>query len=252
LRKVALYRRMLANDALVSVLSLDPYFPRHAARFYDGGAKVSAVPDPVHPAVACTAADRLLARKLPVGRIGFVLFGYLTKRKGALVILDALARLRPEIAARVAVMLAGSVDPAIADAIARRQVMLAATRPDVLFHIEDRRLEAAEIEALLDRADVVLAPYQRFIGSSGVLLWAARAGKPVLTQDFGLIGTLVREHGLGLTVDSTSAAELAAGMACMVEDRVDSFFDRDAALGFAGDHTPQLFAKTVLASLAIA
>ncbi len=95
LRKAVIYRRMLGNDALGAVLSLDPYFPRHAARFYPGGAKVSAVADPAHPAVACAPSDLELARKLPAGRVSFVLFGYLTERKGTLELLDALAQLSP-------------------------------------------------------------------------------------------------------------------------------------------------------------
>ncbi len=55
---------------------------------------------------------------------------------------------------------------------------------------------------LLKRCDVVLIPYQRHVGSSGLLIWAASAGKPVITQDFGLIGALTRAYKLGQTVDT--------------------------------------------------
>ncbi|HUZ74214.1 MAG TPA: glycosyltransferase [Stellaceae bacterium] len=250
LRKTMLYRRMLANDALGTVLSLDPYFPRHAARFYAGGDKVQSVPDPVHPAVACRPEDFALAAKLPPDRIGFVLFGFLTERKGTLVVLDALAQLRPATAARIAVMLAGRIDPAIEPAVARRRRALIDARSEAWLHVEDRYLAAGEIEALLDRADVVLAPYQRFVGSSGVLLWAARAGKPVLTQRFGLIGSLVREHGLGLAVETGDAALLADGMRRILDEGLERFFDPRAARAFVADHTPQRFARSVLSCLA--
>ena len=45
------------------------------------------------------------------GRTTFLLFGHLTKRKGLLILLDALAALRPEAASRIAVVLAGGVEP---------------------------------------------------------------------------------------------------------------------------------------------
>lgn len=251
-RKTLLYRLMLGNTALERVLSLDPYFPRHAARVYGGGVKVGIVLDPVHPNVACAPSDRLLARRVPEGRVVFVLFGFLSARKGTLVLLDALARLAPDIAARTAIMLAGRLDAAIAPAVARQAALLGRVQPELWLHIEDRHLAPGEIEALLERAQIVLAPYQRFIGSSGVLLWAARAGKPVLTQDYGLIGSLVREHRLGLAVNTGSPEALAAAIARMTSCGGDGFLDREAAQYFIGGHTPQQFAKTVLASLAVA
>jgi glycosyltransferase involved in cell wall biosynthesis len=248
-RKTVLYRRMLANGAVDTVLSLDPYFPRHAARLYPGGGKVQGIADPAHPHVAYRATDRTLASMLPRHRIGFVLFGYLTERKGTLLILDALLRLRPEIAARTAVMLAGRIDPAIAGTVAKKQHSLREAPSPAWLHVENRHLAGGEIEALLDRADVVLAPYQRFVGSSGVLLWAARAGRPVLTQDYGLIGSLVREHGLGLAIETTDTAALARGIERLVDEGTARHFDRRAAHGFVTEHTPQRFVRAVFSCL---
>jgi glycosyltransferase involved in cell wall biosynthesis len=251
-RKAVLYRLMLRNGSLGTVLSLDPYFPRHAQRAYRGGEKVRAVPDPAHPVVTITPGDLALARTMPSDRIRFVLFGYLSERKGTLVILDALARLSRSAAARAAVMLAGQVEPAIRDAVERKCGALAAKRPELWLHVEDRHLAAAEIEALLCRADIVLAPYQRFVGSSGVLLWAARAGKPVLTQDFGLIGALVRDYRLGLAVATERDEVLSGAMTRMIEEGSERFFDRGSAHRFIADHHPRQFAQSVLASLAAA
>jgi glycosyltransferase involved in cell wall biosynthesis len=241
-RKAFLYRCMLANPALERVLSLDPFFPAYAQSHYAHGGKVQALPDPAHPAVATV----ITTDPAPADRIGFLLFGYLAERKGPLAVLDALALLPPGVARRVAVTFAGRVDPTLRDDLEQRRRALAATQPDLWLRIDDRRLDSGELAAFVDRSDVVLAPYQRFVGSSGVLLWAARAGRPVLAQEFGLIGKLTRDNHLGIAVDSGDPAQLAREIGRMIECGPATFFDRTAAARFVASQTPQRFASLVL------
>jgi glycosyltransferase involved in cell wall biosynthesis len=243
-RKDRLYCRMLANPALERILSLDPFFPAYARARYPRGDKVEAVPDPAHPSVepAAPAVDDFP----PPGRIGFLLFGYIAERKGPLVVLAALALLPPETARRVAVLFAGRVDPALQDEIERHRLALATRHPELWLRIDDRRLDGGELAGLVDRSDVVLAPYQRFVGSSGVLLWAARAGRPVLAQAFGLVGKLTRDHRLGIDVNSDDPGQLAEQIVRMVERGPATCFDRAAAARFAAAQTPQRFASLVL------
>lgn len=248
-RKELLYQLMLLNRAVRVVLTLDPYFPDYAAERYVHGTKVKAVPDPVHPAVNGTAADARLADAFPPGRIVLLLFGYLTERKGVLALLDALRRLRPDVATRVAVILAGKVAPEIRGAVDAHCREIRAEHPDLWLRIEDRRVSSGELDMLVRRCDVVLAPYQRFVGSSGVLLWAARHGKPVLTQDFGLLGRLVNDYRLGLTADCCNPERLAGAIGEVVRSGAGAFIDRSAAHQFAASRTPQRFAEMVFESL---
>ncbi|MBX3503157.1 MAG: glycosyltransferase [Alphaproteobacteria bacterium] len=251
LRKALLYRLMLRNPAVDSVLSLDPYFPGYAMSHYAGGEKVRALPDPAH-AASQPAGTEQFAGYAPAGRIGLLLFGYLARRKGPLELLEALGRLRPQTAARVAVMLAGRVDPPIGQELEARRQALAHAQPSLWLQIADRRLDSAEIDSLIQRSGVVLAPYQRFVGSSGVLLWAARAGRPVLTQDFGLIGRLTRDHGLGLVTDSTDPACLAFAIEHIVESGGRELFDVAGARRFVASHTPEHFAAMVMSGARLA
>jgi glycosyltransferase involved in cell wall biosynthesis len=116
-------------------------------------------------------------------------------------------------------------------------------------HIEDRWLASGEIAALVEQSDVVLAPYQRFVGSSGVLLWAARAGKCVLAQDYGLVGRLVADHHLGLAVDTSDVRALARALATIVHQGPERFIDTQSASAFAAAHTARSFATSVFASV---
>jgi glycosyltransferase involved in cell wall biosynthesis len=247
LRKDLLYRLMLRNPAVKRVLSLDPFFPTYAQRHYRHGSKVVSLPDPTHPP-GQAATGGLSGEFVPPGRVGFLLFGYLAERKGPLAVLDALLLLPPEIIARIAVLFAGKVAPQIQTRLDQRLVELRRKCPDLWLRIDDRRLESSELASLVQKSDVVLAPYQRFVGSSGVLLWAALNGRPVLAQDYGLVGRLTREHHLGISVDSGDPSRLACEIARMVEQGPASFFDPPAAARFAKAQTPRNFASLVLSA----
>jgi hypothetical protein len=112
--------------------------------------------------------------------------------------------------------------------------------------IDDRRLDQAELASLVRQCDVVLAPYQRFVGSSGVLLWAAVSGRPVLAQEFGLVGRLTRDHRLGVSVDASDPSHIAREIVRMVECGPSTFIDGAAAASFAASRSPQRFASLVL------
>jgi glycosyltransferase involved in cell wall biosynthesis len=243
-RKALLYRLMLRNPALERVLSLDPFFPAHAHSHYPKGDKVVALPDPANPPVDCGPPSA--PGFAPSGRIGFLLFGYLTERKGPLALLDALFLLPRDVAARVAILFAGRVDPALREQIEQRQSELARHHPDLWLRIDDRRLDQAELASLVRQCDVVLAPYQRFVGSSGVLLWAAVSGRPVLAQEFGLVGRLTRDHRLGVSVDASDPTHIAREIVRMVECGPSTFIDDAAAASFAAARSPQRFASLVL------
>ncbi|MCW0235869.1 MAG: glycosyltransferase [Ferrovibrio sp.] len=248
-RKAALYRGMLRNRAVDTVLTLDPFFAEFAAEHYPGGEKVGVVPDPAFPAAAIPANDDRLPMNVPQDRHMLLLFGALTERKGVLHLLDALQLLPLGIAGKIAVVIAGKVAPDIQREVDIKAGRLRRERPDLWLLVENRWLGSPEIAALVQRCDVVLAPYQRFVGSSGVLLWAARAGKPLLTQDYGLLGRLVRDHALGLAVDTTDPRALADGIARMIKQGPHSLMNVTTAADFVAQRTPETFANRVFASL---
>jgi glycosyltransferase involved in cell wall biosynthesis len=220
-RKRLLYRLMLRNVTLERVLSLDPYFPAFADAVLAAHGRVVVLPDPVVsvPSVAergSVGAD--LKAAFAGGRVSFSLFGALTDRKGVLQAIDALAALAPAVREGVRLVLAGRVDPAIAQSLSQRVGALsaAAGNGDSL-RIVDRYLTTEELAWLVQRSDAILAPYQRFVGSSGVLTWAASARRPVIAQAYGLIGALVRDYHLGLTVETEDPAKIATAMATFAD-----------------------------------
>ncbi|MGE5148056.1 MAG: glycosyltransferase, partial [Candidatus Eiseniibacteriota bacterium] len=241
-RKSLLYRLMLRNSALSRVLTLDPYFASYAETHFGAGHKVVALVDPVCLPPAASAPENT-----PTNRFHLLMFGALTARKGVMQFLEALEHVSDAVAARLAVVVAGRVEAALARPFADAAARLG-RRADLQFHAEQRWLRPEEIAALVAWSDAVLAPYQRFVGSSGVMLWAAAAGKPLVTQDFGLLGRLVTDHGLGAAVDCTDPAKLAAAIETLVERGAAPCFDARRAASFAAERTPRHFAATIFAA----
>jgi glycosyltransferase involved in cell wall biosynthesis len=246
LRKEILYRLMLRNSSVASVLSLDPFFPAYAFEHYSGGGKVYTLADPVHPCALAMEADATASSPM---RTNFLLFGELTERKGLLVLLEALSRLKPDAAERIAVTIAGRIDPPLKS----RAQMLATEAirrvPQLMLRIEDRRLPEDELASFVRHCDVVLAPYQRFVGSSGVLIWAATYHKPVLTQDFGLLGYLVQAYRLGHTLDTRDPAMLAHGLSVIAARRELAVSDPSGTAAFLADKSPRAFVETLVQGL---
>jgi len=212
--KLASYARMFRNPTLKAVLSLDPLFPDYAHRHFAGGSKVRGVPDPIVEAPspgAAIAAASTVARD--DARCCFLLFGALSERKGVKVVLQALESMSTEQRARIRLLLAGRLDDDCRAAVAATRTRLTQSGGNAgELEVLDRFLPTDELAALVQRSDVVMAPYQRHVGSSGALVWAARHGRPVLAQQYGLVGALVRRHGLGVAVDSSDAGRVADAM----------------------------------------
>jgi colanic acid biosynthesis glycosyl transferase WcaI len=248
-RKAVLYRGMLRNPAVDVVLTLDPFFADFASEHYPGGKKVAPVPDPAFPVAAVPANDDRTPAGLPQDRHVLLLFGALTERKGVLHLLEALRRLPDAVAGKTAVIIAGRVAPEISDRFLAKEAHVRREKAGLWLKVENRWLSSAEIAALVRRCDIVLAPYQRFVGSSGVLLWAAHAGKPLLTQEYGLLGRLVRDHGLGIAVDTGNPSDLAAAITDMIEQNPQTLLDTRAAAAFVSQRTPETFASHIYASL---
>lgn len=246
IRKQFLYARFFTNPIVCNVWTFDSYFSEFARIYYKGGEKIRAIPDPAPSQIAVAPAECEVADRIPGQRTAFLLFGELTVRKGVLVLLKALTVLPKELAASIAIVIAGRAEPHLHQQIIDGIQQVSVAQPRLWIHFEGRFLHNGEIAALVSRCDVILAPYQRFVGSSGILMWAAKFSKPMITQDYGLLGQLVRTHGLGHDVDTTSPAVLADAISGAVRLGPRSLYDTERAAAFVTHRTPEKFARALL------
>ena len=243
-RKTTLLRLAARHPNLGAVLALDPGAVAPLRRL---GLDARWLPDPVvAPAPGRTPERVRSALGIEPGRAMWLLFGSLEERKGMFETLDALRRLPPDRARRVALVLAGrtydAIRPRLADAIGAAR----ATGAQVIF--EERFVPDAELDDWVGAADLVLALYRGHVGSSGVVLRAAASGTPLLATEEGMVGREVRGHRLGQTVAVGDPAERAAALARAIE--APQFgFDADSAEDYASAHSVDEFARVLHSAL---
>lgn len=240
-------RRALRHPALDTLFTLDPTSVDALASL--GGAHIVGVPDPVPDEPVRRSPEAVRASLgIETERRLFVLAGGLDVRKGPLATLNALLRVSPEAARRAAVVFWGRVPEALAPDM-QALVEQVQRRTEVRLIVRDEYVPMGEMQTLVAAADVLLTPYLRHVGSSGFLMRAAGAGVPVLSQAWGAMGHLVREHALGQTVDPADPDALAAAFARAVE-APSTGFDSDRAAAFARGYTVDGFADAFLDRLA--
>jgi glycosyltransferase involved in cell wall biosynthesis len=128
-------------------------------------------------------------------RIGCVLYGVLAERKG----IGRLARAISLGPTSLQVTLAGPSSAEFQPRLAQYVSAMRATGASVDVRAHEHT-ESAGLHVLAASRCAVL-PYPRHDGMSRVLLEACSVGTPVVVHDRGLLGYLVRRHGLGHAVD---------------------------------------------------
>ena len=244
-RKRLLLRATLRNPHFNTLFCLDPYVIPHIK---PANVQLVALPDGAQMRPPLLSANKQRAHwDIDADRRVALLFGSLAARKGIYKMLDALRVLPRSGQRQLALAIIGRSAPHeqshLKDQIRRAR---AATEVQVIH--EDRFVEEEEIPALFDGADLVLLPYQRHIGSSGVLVRAAQACIPVLGQSFGLVGRHIRAHHLGMAVDSTCPKALAAGLETWLRGD-DLSFDPCRASAFGAANTAEHFSQTIFCAL---
>ncbi len=243
--------RIMRHRQLTTLFCLDPFVVKHLAQF-KGNVKSVFLPDPVHTYDSYQPAPEALKSSLGIApnRQIFLLFGGLAERKGIFQLLEATSLLTAQISQRLCILLVGPMgfDP---QQKLRMDKCIDQTTlsQDVQIIVEDRFIPDREIQSYFQMADVILAPYQRHVGMSAILVRAAVAQKPVLSSDYGLMGEIARRYRLGLTVDSTEPKAIAQGIAKFLLKSPVELCDRNKMKLFAKQNTAENFSRTIFKNL---
>lgn len=192
--------RLMRGGWFSHLLLVDPYL-QATLKARQPSAPVFFLPD------GCPAnftADKRDARRrfdLPENKRVLLFYGGAYRRKGLHLAVEAMLGLPPNVPAFL--LCAGQQvhDHKVARGLAK---LVNQGRALVI----NRYVSVEEEKQLFAASDLVLLPYIKHFGISGVLVRAVGAGLPVIVSDEELLGRLVREHGLGPLFRSGDASAL--------------------------------------------
>ncbi len=210
------------------------------------------LPDPVRiPARNATPEEvHGLRRQLgiPTGKRVFLFFGDITERKGLWNLFEAISKLSDSDAAQMCVAIVGKAGTGTEARLSREISELSARSP-ISFVRRPEYVSEDELNRWIAASDVILAPYNKHVGMSGVLLLAAAHARPVISQEFGLMGNLTRVHELGQTCNPADPAGLAEALRKFLSGEPGDLWDKQRSAEFARSHSHEKFAETLFATL---
>ncbi|PSO50937.1 MAG: glycosyl transferase family 1 [Cyanobacteria bacterium QH_8_48_120] len=245
-REKLLLSQVLRHPQLHTLFCLDPFVVKYIDQF-QSRVKAIHLPDPVEISNNSEVQVEKLREKLGIdpSRQIFLLFGGLTNpRKGVSQLLEAVSILPAPLCQKLCLVFAGQANSTGRVSLESQIEAVCQSQPVQIIRRYEYMPEP-EVFEHFQLADVVLAPYQRHVGMSGILLQAAAAQKPVLSSNYGLMGEIVHQYKLGLAVDSTVPDELARGLKQFLLESPERFGDRTKMKSFAQQNSAERFASVI-------
>jgi len=240
-----LLSRALSRSYLNTLFCLDPLATQYIKKKIPH-AKILHLPEPVQLYEVTDKRVQEIRRSLQLDsqRKTFLFFGTITRRKGIYALLDVISDLPPNYCEQLCILIVGSTKSSQEAEALRNLIGTIHQRTRARIIFKNDFVPDEDVQSYFKIADVVLAPYQNHVGSSGILVQAAAAAKPVLASDYGLLGEIVRQHRLGLTVEATKPAAIAEGLVACIE-RHSKLFDQGFAQKFAAENSVDGFTHTL-------
>jgi glycosyltransferase involved in cell wall biosynthesis len=173
-------------------------------------------------------------------RTGCILYGALADRKGV----DLLASAVVLAPMSLHITIAGEVNAAFVPRLNELVAEMRRAGATVELH-SDRHSEANGLHALAS-AKCAVMPYPSHDGMSRVLVEACSVGTPVIVHNRGLVGHLVRRHGLGRAVDCQDAGALCRAIVELAGEGDAAREYRDNLARFASRFSPRHFERALL------
>lgn len=240
----------LSHPDVRAIFFLDKQAASYAQQHYKGGKRALPLADPIQAVKVEPGEVRALkaANGILPDRKVVLFFGDLSLRKGLLNLLEALLALDPDEARQICLVVAGRLHPADEHLIAPALSAFSTTSAVQLVTHPDYVPEH-QVAVYFHAADLVAAPYLRHIGMSGILLQAAAAKRPVVTSDYGLMGQITREFGLGAAIDVLRPEVIAHTIRGWLANPASIAYDIEGMQRLVALNTVEAFTGTILTAI---
>ncbi len=237
-RKEVVLRRVLRNPQLQRLYCLDRFAVDYIRDNFRADCDVSVIADSFAVYEASTKRQDEIRAELGVepDRTVFCLIGALDRRKGVRELLECLPLVPEQIARKCCLLLIGVVEPSQKHDVYELVNRLQRSSPMQII-LRDAYVRSDQFQHYYDLSDVIMATYQGHMGNSSALIRAALAQKPALSSNYGLMGEIVRRRRLGVTVDTSSPADMAAGFQQFIDNEPATLFDYEESLRYAKENS---------------
>jgi glycosyltransferase involved in cell wall biosynthesis len=210
------------------------------------------LPDPVRIPAGTPSPRKIseLRRELgiPAERKVFLFAGDITERKGLWNVIRSIYSLDDQDCARICVAIVGKAGLGTESRLDEEIARLGADKP-ISFVRRAAFVSDRELESWFAASDVVLAPYNKHVGMSGILLLAAAHGRPVISQAYGLMGDLTRRHELGQVCEPADPSSIAAALRAFLHVEPNNLWNENRSARFAKSHSQEKFAEVLFGTL---
>ena len=180
--------------------------------------KFKHLPDPFVPLDKRDITDIRSELGIAPAKKMFIHFGGLGRDKGTLNILDAILLMQEEDLKQAAFVFAEVVYDDIKKEFYEKLKLI---EDKVQVQVFDQFCTYSFLGSLCFSTDYILIPYKRTSNSSGLIGYAAQFGKPVIAPDERLLGKLIRQFELGITMADTRPKTIAQVLSQQINSDVD-------------------------------
>lgn len=234
-------RRAIKNNRIQTLFILNDIFVVNELGRKYRTKKINLLPDPVK---AIDFSQELVKNE---GRRKLLFFGYINERKGILNFLESVSLLDEKSHKAMLIQICGEIAPSIEEKVKAKIKILKTLYPELVIEVNNSFIRDEEVLAIFRNSDLILAPYSKIQGSSGLVGWAALTRKPILAPNKGLIAELVSKYKLGFTVETKDVHSISEGLKNFLEEGY--LVAEEPRLEFLKENSPELFVEKILSNV---
>lgn len=171
------------------------------------------------------------------GKTVYAHFGALDERKGTIEILRSIDYLTDDAIKGIAFVFAGKIGESIKTEFYR---LVRNSEHKTTIIVKDEYCSFPYIGSLCNKADYILMPYKKAYQSSGMFGYASQFGTPVVALNRYLHKRLIKQYGLGYTINDATAESIANFIKNAPKQ------PQIVSLDYAYKNTPYLFCQVLI------
>lgn len=232
-----IYRLFARKKNIRNIFMLND--PRSAAHYNEkyGTDKFLHLTDPIPEIDMSQVKNMREELEIPTENTIYLQFGSIDSRKNSLNILRALTLMTPEELKGKTVIFMGRMNSYIKEDFNK---LVAELSDKVQIIVNEGFVPYDYLNSMCYTADVILTIYNNVEMSSGSIGYAAYFGKTVVGPSAGLLGNLIKDNNLGITIDNVTPENIKQTLLANV---------RPLENNYKVTHTVKVFCETILTSL---